>query len=515
MSWSYPRARSRVALNAQDMQVRVERFREDYLPRVIAQTQGRTLGASPSPRIRDLEPGVAVVVNTVQIYIQVANYDDMRLDNGQETEASHARALSFLHLHYASLDRAADAVEAQRVDFHGPRMHAVILQPASDDDNAMRVSVQQAMQLATRTIALAQAATRDIARSNVRPLFRVGIDIGTCVAIDSGRDDEREPLFIGGAANYAAKLAEGTEPGVYPSDRVRALLGLKAMGGLPEERAMNLSEAEVSRFGGEALDESVTEDDVVKLRDTLRKHRDATVGKEGFVFHAHTPPLKTLKYADLCPSYSVRMPLVSIFADLDGYTAYVDSAVKSGKVQEAVRDLQVIRAELNAVLQDDFEGRKVRFVGDCIHGLLAAGDRSADEALTVESATACVGALRSSFGVCQEMLPTTQHLGLAIGYELGVTPVSRIGIRGERAVRVASSAATLDAEAHQSVCTGTETMIGERAYDWASRDTQRLFDKRRISADLDYDTVVMQSAPAKLASGGSVEGVTDNRSHSI
>ena len=162
--------------------------------------------------IRDsLQPGQAVLVDTVQIYVNVVNYHEMRLDQGRETPESHARALSFLHLHYAALDRASDGFGAQRVDFHGPRMHAVMLQAAGGDPVSRREVIEQALRFARRTIAISEAATRDIARASRPPVFRIGIDIGTCVAVDSGRADEREPLFIGGAANHAAKLAEGEE----------------------------------------------------------------------------------------------------------------------------------------------------------------------------------------------------------------------------------------------------------------------------------------------------------------
>jgi class 3 adenylate cyclase len=186
----------------------------------------------------------------------------------------------------------------------------------------------------------------------------------------------------------------------------------------------------------------------------------------------------------------------------------------SGRTAEAVRDLHVLRSEMNAVLQEDFSGRKVRFIGDCIHGLIAEGDQSStDSRRSVELATACVGALRSSFDLCRGMLPSARALGLAIGFELGATPISRIGIRGERAVRVASSRATLTSELCQSVCSGTETKIGEAAFAAASADTQRLFVSDYKAAGLDFDKVLLQSTPAAAAAGEVAEPVTDNRSY--
>lgn len=516
MSWHYHRARERVLTAlAEAPQIRVERFREEYWARV--QNLRAMMGARTDvqPVIRDLSPGQAVVVDTVQVYVNVVNYDQMRLDQGRETPESHARALSFLHLHYAALDRASDGAGAQRIDFHGPRMHTVMLQTAGSDAASRAATVARALSLARRTTAISEAATRDIARSSTTPLFRIGIDIGTCIAIDSGRSDEREPLFIGRAANHAAKLAEGDHPGIYVSDRIRALLGLPQRGSLNLERISEAGGLELAALGASSfIDPMDVRSRVDEIRETMRKHRDSTIGVDGFFFHHHRPPLRSIDYSALTPAHSIRMPVVSIFADLDGYTRYVDEATASGNAADPVRDLHVIRSELNAVLQDDFDGRKVRFIGDCLHGLIATGDAvSTDASGSVERATACAGALRSSFDLVLEHLPSARRLGLAIGFELGPTPISRIGIRGERSVRVASSIATLQSERCQALCTGRQTMIGERAYSAASYDTRDLFDMSKIATDLTFDSVVMSSPPAAEAAGIVPEPVVDNRSH--
>lgn len=512
MAWSYDRALKRIHEAAATIpQVRVETF-DAYLPRARALNEMR--GEVPkTDMVRDLSRGEAVLVDTVQVYVNVINYNEMRLESGRETETSHGRALSFLHVHYAALDRASDDVGAQRVDFHGPRMHTVF-PVAVPDDAGYQKAVRQALRLARETEELSAAGSRDIVRSQVQPQFRIGIDIGRCVAVDSGRKGEREPLFIGSPANHAAKLAEGDQPGIYISDRVRALFGQMPVGGLVFERRTVVSGADSSRLlqDGFAEDSARLKRKIDAMREDLRAHRDATIGSDGFVFYPQPLPLRGIDYATLRPSNSVRMPMASIFADLDGYTAYVDRAVASGGVADAVRDLHIIRGELNAVLQDDFNGRKVRFIGDCLHGLIAAGEGSQTHlARTVELATACAGGIRSSFHLCLDQLPTANTLGLAIGCEVGPTPVSRIGIRGERSVRVASSVATLISEQVQRGCDGRQTRLGPEALRHASSETKQLFDGRGIGTDLDYDAVTLQSVAAATASGGVQEPVAEGR----
>ena len=129
MGWKEQTARDRIrALMNKSPQVNVRRFSDEYLPEyqkrrnVLAES-----GKSSSPPLFELPVGTAVLVDTVQIYIQMVNYDEFRLSEGRETEASHQRALQFLHLYYSACDRLAEKTSAQRVDFHGARMHAAVL----------------------------------------------------------------------------------------------------------------------------------------------------------------------------------------------------------------------------------------------------------------------------------------------------------------------------------------------------------------------------------------------------
>ncbi|HET6523177.1 hypothetical protein [Sphingopyxis sp.] len=458
--------------------------------------EARRLGladAADAPPLFDLPDGAAVLVETVQVYVRTLNYDDFRLQDGAETEASHARGLSYLHVLYSAGDRVVEQVGGQRVDHHGSRMHAVVTEPRGNASVAERIAI--AIAFAEEMIALTDAAGREfLSEVGVRPRFRVGIDIGRCVAINSGRRDEREPMFIGPAANHAAKLAAGNAEGIYLSDRIRALFGLRRAPGISEERAWTANSVELGLLRDGALtvrdSAALTASRLERWREDVRGRVTASVGPSAFAFHHHTPPLKSIDYDDLSPSRSIRMPLVSIFADLDRYTAYIDRCMANGRLAEAVRLLHILRSEFNAVLQDDFGSRKVRFIGDCIHGILAEGtSRDTDLAGSVSLAARCAGGLRSSFKLCQQLIAGANELGLAIGFELGETPVSRIGIRGNRAVRTASSLAVRASEQCQSDCGGAQSKIGPKAYAQATPAVRRLFGPGRVVDDLCYDDV--------------------------
>lgn len=492
MSWEFERAQERIRhLMRSVPQVVAQNFEETYLPRFRREQQERAKSGLPeTPPLFELPPGVAVVVDTVQIYVNLINYDEFRLHEGRETERSHARALNFLHLHYGACDRVIDDLAAQRVDYHGPRVHAVVIEPSGRASERDRVI--EGLELASQMMTLAELANTEIAGGSYTAAFRVGIDAGTCIAINSGDGVEKEPMFLGGAANHAAKLAEGDQPGIFVSERVAATLGVPLRSAtdsvaLSDMQVRRLLDSATTMKGPAGSFEVRARDLLAEWKDDLRTQRAATGGASRFQFHFHKPPLETIDYAKLSPANSIRMPLVSLFADLDGYTGYIDRATASGDVSDAVRALHVIRGELREVLEGDFCGRKVRFIGDCIHGLIAEGNSATtDEAATLRAATRCAGALRSSFGLCKEMLAGVDELGLAIGLELGQTPISRVGIRGERSVRLATSVATTRSEAIQRSCGGRETALGSAAYAVAPADVKGVFPGGAPAHDLDF-----------------------------
>lgn len=509
MAWTYAKAQERInRLKNSVPEVNVEHFVEDYLPRhrILAEAAVRD-GQRTVPPLAGLTNQQAVMVDGVHVYANLLNFDDFLLEQSRETTASHQRALQFLHLHYSACDRAVEQCGAQRVDFHGQRLHAVVVEPAGDHNRAERV--RRAMTLALTMQNLASLANTRLG-AQLSGRYRIGIDTGVCVAIKGGRGTEPEPLFIGHAANYAAKLAEGAQPGVFVSDTVEAILhGMSvfpvATNRLIEGRSTYDATAAASTVGRDTSSEVLME----SWQAEIRSGRAPSL--ETFAFHYHQPPLSSIDYARLMPSNSIRMPLLTLFADIDGYTAYIQAAMSSRSgTSNAVRNLHVIRGELSAVLRDDFNGKKVRFIGDCIHGLFAVGDaRSTDLPDTISNGTHLVGATRSSFDLCKKNLVGIDNLGLAIGFELGETPVSRIGIRGDRSVRVAVSRATAMAEDKQSQSDGRTTAIGPNALANASGAVRRIFATGAVR-DLDYDAAKQNvplgntspAAPAMVGSSG-------------
>ncbi len=512
MSWSQQKSLQRIRsfrASAPATAINLRNFDQGYVSARKASIQaGLHRGGRAEPLIFDVPPDAAILVDGVHVYIQMLDFAAAMIERERETEASHRRVLSMLHLNYAACDQVAEEFEAQRVDFHGARMHAVIVSPPGPGNEKER---------AERALAFADAVKRaieEVGRTTEHGRYstrvRVGVDSGPAVAVNSGTKDEREPLFLGAPANYAAKLAEGDDEGIFMSNRVRRDLGLQQL--VANDILFSERHSAASTVGVGGLASNLTfqskrlSDAAVSIAASQARSRFVLdVGTDAnFSFHRHTPPLRTIDFSLLMPSNSVRMGLVSIFGDVDGFTKYVDECIARGRVGEMVSNLHVIRSELAATLSQDFDGRKVRFIGDCIHGLLAEGTAyETDPSASVVSAVKAAGGIRSSFELCQQELDGIESLGIAIGLEFGETPITRIGIRGERSVRCSVSRAVSRSEDLQRDCSGDQTALGPTALGHAPASIRRLFEGG-VAWGLDAASVGEHLSAPPIVSSGAV-----------
>lgn len=523
MSWSRQKSLQRIRsfkATAPAASISLRNFDQGFVvARQMANQAKMKTGGKSEPLIFDVPPDAAILVEGVHVYIQMLDFGDAMIERERETEASHRRVLSMLHLNYTACDQVAEEYEAQRVDFHGSRMHAVIISPAGPEN---------AKERAERALAFADAAKRAIeevgritenGRYSTR--IRVGVDSGSAVAVNSGTKDEREPLFLGAPANYAAKLAEGHDDGIFMSNRVRRDLGLQQIVSHDVLFSERHTAAPTGGIGSLAtntayLTKRLSDAAIMTAASNARNRFTLDVGTDAsFSFHRHTPPLKSIDFGLLMPSSSIRMGLMSIFGDIDGFTAYVDECIANGRIGEMVSNLHVIRSELAAALSEDFDGRKVRFIGDCIHGLVAEGTAfETDASASVVAAVKAAGGIRSSFELCQQELDGINDLGIAIGLEFGETPITRIGIRGDRSVRCSVSRAVSKSEELQRDCTGEQTALGPNALGLAPASVRRLF-AGGIALNLDASSAVEHLSAPPTVKSGDVSATAAPYSHGV
>lgn len=456
-----------------------------------------------------LKNGVAYRVDGVHVYVDILNLDEMLGLTNYEGVTVHRRTLRFLNNHFRAVRKVLLDVDAIEVDFHNQRLHAVFAKPYGDEAARVRRAVATAQLITDVLGQTGEGGDDPLPNAKVR----VGIDSGEALAVNNGRRGHREPLFLGQPANLAAKRsAGGTGTGIFLTNNARTAAGMVKVQNV-DETALTAEEVKTCQDKAK-LD--VTVDSVVKRwRDDLVNF---PIG--AFEFSAHTPPFRELDLEALTPKNSRRQDAASIYADIDGFTNYVGDRIDDDETaKDVVRVLHVLRAELDAVLHEDFAGRKIRFIGDCAHGVLVEGTAATTDAEeTAKNALLCAAAMRSSFALALNMLDEegvdVGNLGLAIGADLGTLAITRLGMKGEM-VRCAVSRAVLRSEQEQRRCEGDETAIGAALKKAAPVVFRNMFGDGCKRAGFDYDeaTKALDKADADAkksqgASGSLLRGAT-------
>ncbi len=527
MAWDRQKSRERIAKFRSDIEqkeIKSAVLNENYAG-VRARNLGLTYdgrGPVPLPILNNIPIDQPILVDGVHIYANLINFPELegaRLAAGSD---AHKALMAFLHVHYQACDFAVAQAEARRVDFHGPRLHAVTIDPLNDEAARVRKAVYLAYLIQYYGNYLSEMRLNGLYRAK----FRIGIDTGRAIAIDSGRRKEPEPLFLGNPANYAAKLAEpdweNPIEGIYLSDTARRAVGLHVQNTKSFDRVTALSTSEIELLVKQHLAVSaqrdyfatgqwdqrvrqLVEDQVSDFERELKAPLSAAIEPARILFSELKPPLRNIEFENLSAAKSLRGSAVSLFGDIDGFTVYIRDHIANGQIGSAVRNIHVIRGELAAVLRDDFSGRKVRFIGDCIHGLIAEGRNGTDLTASVTAAAVCSTAMLSSFELCSTMLDDMDGLGLAVGFEMDQTPVTRLGLRGERSVRCAVSYSTVASEREQQRCKADEIGIGTNAFTVALPRVRGLFPNRtgkrlRYPATVEYlNTIPTPAAPTSAA----------------
>jgi class 3 adenylate cyclase len=449
--------------------------------------------------LTNLPRNVAYHINGAHLYADILNLGDMLHVTDVEGETCHRRTLRFLNLHYRAVHRILQRVDAIFVDFHNQRLHSVVVKPYDSEEKRAHKAVAVGQLIVDVLAQTGEGADYPAAK------VRVGIDTGLALAVNNGRRGHREPLFLGEPANHAAKRASGGKStGIFLTNKARATMGLKKV---ENEDATPLTGREVD-YCKEKAKLGVTADDIVnEWKDDLERNPIAS-----FDFKGHTPPFSTLDIEELSVKNSRRQDAATIYADLDGFTAFVARNISTdGAAEHVVRALHVLRSELDAVLHTDFAGRKVRFIGDCVHGLAVEGTaQTTDEKETINNMTLCTGGMRSSFDLALKKLANSgtdaSSLGLAIGFEYGPMNVTRLGIKGEL-VRCSVSRGVLAAEREQHRCAGNETAIGPIAYGKGSEGVRAVFGTARKRAGLNYDRAVEELSAKNDSAGRAAKGM--------
>ena len=149
------------------------------------------------------------------VYVDVPNF--ARLATEIEGE-DYRRVIQAVHLYQREVSRIVEnstIFDGVRVHFQGPKLHALLFRP-----------IDAASELAIKAVLL-QAVLQEFVDTVFNPAFPAlsnlviagGADIGDAIGTKNGMRGDRELLFIGAPANYAAKVIRGA--GETPHDTTR------------------------------------------------------------------------------------------------------------------------------------------------------------------------------------------------------------------------------------------------------------------------------------------------------
>jgi hypothetical protein len=370
--------------------------------------------------LENLSETVCRQIYGAHVYAEIRNLST--LVSTMTGDADRRRVIQATHVYQREVARIIEAVGGVRIHFQGGRVHALVYQP-----------IRNGQQIASKAVLLQLVADRFgvLFGSEFATLpdlrIRSGSDIGEAVGTRNGTQGDRELLFLGAPANYAAKLlASGSDRRL--TEAVKQLLpkdistwveddpggGLRLRRPTPEELADLLKKHEID-WAADGSVERIAED-----RETFPASNAALSGAE-----------ERIDFDELSFYNNKLVEAASLYGDVTGFTAYIDSAETKDEQKKALQAFHAVRLEMARVVQDDFEGVRVQFQGDRVQALFHLPEDDS-EAFSTEAVSAAVG-LQSSFElVLKKQITELADLGLAVGVSQGTTVATKLGERGHR-----------------------------------------------------------------------------------
>lgn len=397
------------------------------------------------------------------LYFDVSNFQDI-LGRSLEEE-TEPEVLRLLEIYFREAARMVSEFGLAKVHFQGTRLHAVSYLPIKDEET-----------IAARAVLLT-ASLKSMVEEVLNPAFPdegdfvvgAGIDYGETIATKNNVRGDRELLFLGVAANTAAKIV--------PAKGGAVILTSELATRLPTEFDDLLDEIDDERVsvdvGGDVLVDLLSDFDLSwsldVSKDRIAQDLDAiTLDDVGL-----SAVREQINKNKLSLKNSKSVSGVNFFADVDGFSAYIAASQADDGLVEAIQAYHVIRSEMRYVTVEDYQALRVQYQGDRVQGLgfKPVGDEDAYCLQAVELAS---GLHASASITLPEKLPEDAIKALAIGMATGPTLVSKLGERGRRDV-LCVGPATEAAASYQVKLDGGETGISKSIRDALPADVGALF----------------------------------------
>jgi class 3 adenylate cyclase len=303
--------------------------------------------------------------------------------------------------------------------------------------------------------------------------LEAGIESGDTIATRNGQSGSSELLFLGPAANDAAKSLQGEAGQVHFGEQAT-------------QREDDLAEPDPLPEKWKSIVKEDVENNPISTFETFE-------------------PRERLDYETLGVRTADLKPGVTLFADISGFTRHVAHLETDAQKKQALRSFHAARSEMHQVVVKEYDGDFIQYQGDRIQGLLyEAGASSRFAAKSIEAAAA----MKDAFDLFEEMLPDFANLGVAIGVASGRVFVTQVGRKGDREVLVLGESVAAAAQLQDDSSAG-ETAINAALRGLLPEHVQKLFvgekedADRHVAADLGLAT--LEAAKDAKAYEGRVE----------
>jgi class 3 adenylate cyclase len=363
-------------------------------------------------------------VTGVHLYSAVVNEAGHITDALDVADQDAARSpLRAVHLWQREISRVVCTdFGAAKIHFQGTRLHALVYRPVSDEQEIAMcaIALAHAVRLTTETL-------NDVLGDEAGFSLAAGAAFGETLATRSGPRGDSELLFLGDAANQGAKC-------------IKSGLALQVTKDLVDLLDKDVEGLAVIDLGGERFRVTMTQTAVeavverYKLDWTLdqsRKRIEEDLANTPLDKVGVSKATTAIDKDKLSLANSKLNAAVSLFGDIDGFTAIVEDATTNDAKARLIRRFHLMRSELRHVCTSDFDTLRVQYQGDRIQSLrhLPHGTPE-DRALeAVKLAAAWQSTMEDTLPAVLGVLDAAH---LAIGLDVGATAVSRLGERGNR-----------------------------------------------------------------------------------
>lgn len=446
MTWDYEKSKERLMKEAERLEkvgLNVQRLKKEM-------------------DLNNLSPTDARIVFGAHFYCDIVNFAEL-LEDALMKKDNYKRLHRLLHILRVEQRRIVQTVfDGDKIQVQGPKFHGLLYKPY-DDPAAL---AWRAVLISVALSKCVQEALPKVFPEYIKLKASVGLSLGNCLIANIGVKGDRELISVGAAANYAAKIIDDNHRLVVSSELWSELRVEHRDYFFETNGVYVLDEVALGDFEKLLIDERYAWT-VQGASDRMKAAKDDLPLDDISSSDAQV----RIDYELLGPKTMKTCSGVSLFTDIDGYTAAIDELMDDvDALGKAVQYLHLFRYEMQQ-LTTDRSGVSVQHQGDRLQAILHLPYDNEVETMR-DAVELCIDYNSSLEEVINEHFGLLGKKHVAIGAAFGKSIAIRSGVRGDLDAGVLARA-TGEAECLQISSKGGEIAISKQIYELLDDDIIR------------------------------------------